>query len=154
MPPKSGRPNSHRIESLNMDKDRYTEPADEKMLRDFSLLMGGAIILFFGLLIPWIRGLAWPYWPWALAAVLALCGLAVPRLLSPVHALWMKFAQGAGWLNSRLILSLLFYLFITPTGWIMRLLGKDPMAREFEAERDSYRVISEDTPRERLEKPF
>jgi predicted membrane metal-binding protein len=77
----------------------------------------------------------WPLWPihapkpaWLLVALLFLVtGLALPRLLTPVHRLWMKVGAGLGWVNSRIILGVVFFVLVTPIGLGMRLLGKDPL---------------------------
>ena len=52
-------------------------------------------------------------------------GLIVPIILKPLYLIWMIFAVLLGWVMTRVILSLLFYLIITPIGLIGRLFGKD-----------------------------
>jgi hypothetical protein len=47
-----------------------------------------------------------------------------------------------------------FYIVLTPMGLIMRLAGKDSMARRLDAKVASYRVKSLATPPNRVEKPF
>ncbi len=77
----------------------------------------------------------WPLWPLAApnlywltgAGAFALAGLAWPRVLSPLNALWMKIGHVLGWINTRLILGLVFFLLVTPTGFVVRLLGYDPL---------------------------
>lgn len=49
----------------------------------------------------------------------------------------MRFAQALGWVNTRIILSLVYFLIFTPIALFFRLIGKDPMDRSFE-KRDSY----------------
>jgi hypothetical protein len=53
-----------------------------------------------------------------------------PTLLRPLFKLWMKLAHAVGWFNSQVILTVVFILFIIPTGLIMKLLRKDPMKRK------------------------
>jgi len=74
-----------------------------------------------------------------IAAVLLIIGLLVPPAARAFHAAWMKFAAILGYLNSRVLLFLLFYLVITPYGWIGKLFGRDPLNRRA-AGRDSYWV--------------
>jgi hypothetical protein len=57
-----------------------------------------------------------------------------PTLLRPLFKLWMKLAHAVGWFNSQVILTVVFILFIIPTGLIMKLLRKDPMKRKMFAE--------------------
>tara|TARA_Y100001968_G_scaffold280233_1_gene276606 strand:+ start:31 stop:441 length:411 start_codon:yes stop_codon:yes gene_type:complete len=51
--------------------------------------------------------------------------IIIPILLKPVYLVWMSFAVILGWIMTRVILSSLFYLIITPIGIITRLLGED-----------------------------
>jgi hypothetical protein len=43
---------------------------------------------------------------------------------------------------------------ISPMAMVRRLMGKDSMQRAFDPDRDSYRVQSTGSPKEKLEKPF
>lgn len=49
----------------------------------------------------------------------------------------MKFAHVLGWINTRIILSIVYFFIFTPLALIFRLMGKDPLGRPFEAV-DSY----------------
>lgn len=40
---------------------------------------------------------------------------------------WYKLAEGLGWFNSRVLLSLVFYLIVTPVAVLFRLFGNDPL---------------------------
>lgn len=130
---------------------------DEKMspkeLRKFGLVTAAMLILFFDLLIPWIWSFAPPLWPVVAAAILVSMALAFPAALGPVYNVWMRFAEALGWVNTRIILSLIFFLIFFPFGLIMRLFN-DPMRRKFDAAADSYRIPSNPTKPENLERPF
>jgi hypothetical protein len=125
-----------------------------KDLRNFGLIMAGMIALFFGLLLPWLGPMPVSVWTWVVAAGFALVGLVLPAVLGPVYRVWMKLGHVLGWINSRIILGIVFYAFVLPMGLVMRLFGKDPMARRLEREKTSYRVASKPAPREQLERPF
>lgn len=122
-------------------------------LRKFGLVTAALIILFFGLLIPWIWDLSWPVWPWVLAGVLSAVGLVHAEGLRPVYRVWMRFAEMLGWFNTRLILGLVFFLIFVPVGLLVRLF-RDPMRRKTDASSASYRVPSQSPKVENLEKPF
>ena len=122
--------------------------------RKFGLVTGGIIVVLFGLLIPWIFSLGYPRWPWILAGILAAWGLLAPTTLQPVYVGWMKFGHGMNWINTRLILGLLFYGMFLPFGLVMRLFGKDPMQRRLDKSITSYRVKSHHDARENVERPF
>jgi len=124
-----------------------------KELRQFGLVTGGMLVLFFDLLIPWIWGLSMPLWPVVVAAVLASMALVLPAALGPVYKIWMLFAEALGWVNTRIILSLIFFLIFFPFGIIMRMFN-DPMRRKFDQAADSYRVPSNPTKPENMERPF
>uniref|UniRef100_A0A486XU46 SxtJ n=1 Tax=Rheinheimera sp. BAL341 TaxID=1708203 RepID=A0A486XU46_9GAMM len=93
-------------------------------LRRFGWQMALAVALCFGLLIPWLFNLTLPLWPWYLAGALLILALASPRLLYWPSRLWLILAAAIGWLNTRLILALVFYLLVTPLGIVLRILGK------------------------------
>lgn len=64
------------------------------------------------------------------------------RFLKAIYKGWMKFARALGWVNTRIILSLVYFLIFTPIALFFKLIGKDPMSMRFEAV-DSYWVKRE-----------
>ncbi len=75
----------------------------------------------------------------ALAILLAGLALVAPSLLGPVHRLWMQVAHAMGWFNTRVLLGVVYFVVMTPTGIVMRLLGRDPLDRRL-GDRPSYWV--------------
>ncbi|MDT7604769.1 MAG: hypothetical protein QOF61_2766 [Acidobacteriota bacterium] len=65
----------------------------------------------------------------ALGALLAFFGLFVPPAARAFHTGWMKFAHALGWVNSRVLLTVLFYGVFAPYGFLSRLTGRDPLGR-------------------------
>jgi hypothetical protein len=137
---------------------------DKAGLRQFGLMFAAVLAAVFGLLIPLIRfGMAGlpllagnhnPAWPWWAAAVIAAFAVVIPGSLVWLYKPWMKFADVAQWVNSRLILLLLFYVIILPMGLLRRLLGKDSMQRKFDAKASSYRTLLGAVDHNDMEKPF
>lgn len=127
---------------------------DAKELRQFGFIMAGGLILFFGLLIPWIWDRSFPLWPWIAAAVFVAAGLVYPKILSPIFRAWLKIGHVLGWINTRIILGLVFFVIFFPVALILRIAQKDPMARKYRPDEASYRIPSTSPPREQLEKPF
>ena len=123
-------------------------------LRKFGLMMGGVISVLFGLLLPWIFDYNWPLWPWVVMGVFWLWGLAHPDSLFVVYRLWLKFGHVAGWINTRIILGIMFYVVFFPVGILMRLLGKDPMARKLDSSVKTYRINSDPLEKDHVERPF
>ena len=79
-----------------------------------------------------------------IAAVLTLIGLFVPVAARAFHRFWMGIAAVLGYVNSRILLSLLYYGLFTPVGLVRRLIGRDPMKRRGSAQ-SSYWVTRENT---------
>jgi hypothetical protein len=68
---------------------------------------------------------------------LLLMGLLLPALARRFHIVWMRFAAILGYINSRILITLMFYGLITPFGLISRLFGRDTLNRRSK-ERESY----------------
>lgn len=62
-------------------------------------------------------------------ALLLVLALAAPRATVPLHNGWMRFAAALGWVNSRILLSLMYYGVMMPMGLVLRIAGRDPMNR-------------------------
>ena len=63
-------------------------------------------------------------------AVLVVFGLAYPRALAVPSAWWWKLAHALGYVNARVLLTVLFAVALTPLGAVWRLIGHDPLARD------------------------
>lgn len=127
---------------------------DNKELRNFALVTGSALVIVFGLFIPWVWETSWLRWPWYTAAILISWGLLHPASLKPIYIVWMKFALVLGWINTRIILGLCFYVIFFPTSLLLKLFGFDPLRRKFDPKATSYRVNSKPPVREHMERPF
>jgi hypothetical protein len=101
-------------------------PADAKRhLRKFGLTVGGALVLLGT--ISWWRGHQVP--PrvlWTLGVLLLVPGLVAPTVLGPVERAWMKFAGVLAYVNTRIILTVVFYVILVPVGAVIRLFS-DPL---------------------------
>src|SRR6185295_14323741 len=120
-----------------------THTTTRQQLRSFGLLVGG----IFGLIGLW--PMVWRHqsprlWAVTLAVLLIGPALVAPGILGPAYRLLMKLAEVLAWINTRILLGVVFYLVVAPIGLIMRLVGRDPMRRKLEATGE-YRVLR--TPR-------
>lgn len=122
---------------MNIDFS-HIPPLDKAGLRRFGLTTGLIFAGLLGFVLPWLWGAQPHRWPWIAGAILCSLALVAPRSLAPFYQGWMRLALVLGWINSRLILGIVFVLVLTPMGLVMRLLGKDPLQRQFEPERSSY----------------
>jgi hypothetical protein len=125
-----------------------------RLLRQFGFILGGGIAFLFGLLFPWLGERAIPLWPWIFLAIVAGTGLILPMALKPVYLGWMKLGAILGWINTRIILGLVFYVIFVPVSFLLKLSGKDPMARKLDRSLSSYRVKSKPATPNQLERPF
>ena len=110
-------------------------------LRRFGVVVGMVFGLLGGLL-TW-RGKDFGVYFLAVFAVLLLLGLALPKVLRPLHKAWMTLAMVMGWFMTRVILHLLFYLVVTPTALLGRLFGKQFLDLRFDGKADSYWIPKE-----------
>jgi len=125
-----------------------------KQLRIFGYSFGGICCCLFGLILPFLLNRPVPIWPWIIGIVFGLWALVVPKTLKPVYKVWMLFGNIMGWINSRIILGILFYVIFSPIALVLRLMGKDPLERDFDAKRDSYRLVSAKRSKEHMERIF
>jgi hypothetical protein len=134
--------------------DNTNTNPDKQELRKFGLIFAGMFILIFALLLPWIWDRPSPMWAWIVAGVFAAAGLLVPMWLAPVYRLWMKIGHVLGWINTRIILGLVFFVIFAPVALLLKILGKDALRQRLDASASSYRIASEQPPRDRMEKPY
>lgn len=80
----------------------------------------------------------------SVSLALILTGLLVPPLARAFHHAWMRLAYVLGYVNSRILLSLMFYGMVTPYGIFSRLFGRDVLNRRGKG-RESYWIPREKT---------
>jgi hypothetical protein len=127
--------------------------ASTKELRNFGLLVGGV----FSVIGVWpmvFRGEPLRLWAVIVGSLLILFGALVPTWLAPIHRGWMWVGHVLGWINTRIILGVIFYGLITPIGVLFRLLGKDTMRQTFSDASPTYRVNREPRPRSHMKFQF
>ena len=127
---------------------------DRKGLRDFGLVTGGIIAGLFGLFFPWLLQSQIPLWPWVIFSVLAVWALAAPMSLRPVYHMWMKLGLLLSRITTPIVLGIVFFVVIMPIGLMMRIFGRDPMARRLDKATKTYRIKSHKTTKENMERPF
>ena len=136
------------------DKSAVTADVSVKTLRQFVLSTGIMVSLIFGLFFPWLADSEINMNVFAFAALWAGWGLLLPKTLRPVYNVWMRFGSLMHKIMTPLILSILYFVLITPLGLMMRLFAKDPLNRKLDASVESYREDSPAIKADDLEKPF
>ena len=127
---------------------------DRKGLREFGLITGSIIAALFGLVFPWLLGNDIHVWPWAVGGGLVFWALAVPDSLRVVYRQWMRFGLLVSKITTPVILGIVFFVVIFPAALVMKIAGRDPMARTLDKHAKSYRIVSRKAPNKNLEKPF
>ena len=85
-------------------------------------------------------------WFWGAGIIVLLFTLVVPISIKPIYKAAIFIAHILGWINTRIILGLIYYLLFTPASLIMKLIGKDPLNRKFDKEAKTYWNFREKTP--------
>jgi Saxitoxin biosynthesis operon protein SxtJ len=96
--------------------------------QSFGVSVGGVLCVL-ALVLLWRGRIARAEWLGAIGAVLLVLGVVRPALLKWPSALWWRFAQTLGYVNARVLLTVLFALVLTPLSLVWRLTGKDPLSR-------------------------
>ena len=99
----------------------------KKELRDFGLLIGFGFPFFIGLLLPAITGHGFRAWTILIGGAALIIGITSPHLLHYPYKIWMAIGNALGWINSKIILGLVFIFVLLPIAFIMRLVGYDPL---------------------------
>lgn len=77
-------------------------------------------------------------WSVIASASFFVVAFVLPKLLAPLNRLWMRFGLLLHHIVSPVVLGILFYLFVTPMGLVMRLFGKDFLRLRFDSSSRSY----------------
>ena len=124
-----------------------------KQLRSFGMTVGGIFALI-GLWPIVLRYEGPRVWAVVVSGLLLLMAIVAPSNLSWVYKQWMTLGNILGWCNTRIILGGVFYLVVTPIGIIRRILGKDPMGKQFRTAMDTYRVNRAPRPADHLKRQY
>ena len=110
----------------------------KKQLREFGFLIGFGFPIIIGWIIPSIGGYAFRGWTLWIAIPFLITGILKPSLLFYPFKGWMALGLALGWINSRIILGLVFLLVLQPIALIMKFVGYDPLKTK-KSNESSYR---------------
>lgn len=102
-------------------------------------LVFGSVFLMVGLL-PLMFGGPVRRWGIAVAAVFALVALVRPHMLGPLNRVWTRFGHLLHKVTSPIVLGIMFFGVVTPTGLLMRALGKDILKLRRDSDTRTYWV--------------
>ncbi len=126
--------------SMNADQDGHTE-VQMGSERSFGIVFAVVFALVAGW--PLAYGAEPRYWAAGIATAFLVLALAWPSPLAPLNRLWFRFGMILGRIVAPVVMALVYFLVVTPTGLIMRLRGhdllrqrRDPSAKSYWIERD------------------
>lgn len=128
----------------------------DRDLGNFGFLVGG-ILFALGVWFIYSGRHAWQTATF-IGAVFVFIGLIFPRVLWPIHRAWMMFGLLSAWVMTRVILSIIFFIVVTPLAFFLQLFRKRPLDLRFKTREavTTYwhrREVKRST-RERLEQQF
>ena len=105
------------------------EAISKKQLREFGILLGFVFPILIGWLLPLITGHGFRAWTLWVGGPGLIFGLAYPQLLLYPYKFWIATGIALGWINSHIILGIVYIFMLQPIAYIMRLRGYDPLRR-------------------------
>ena len=112
----------------------------KKILREFGFLISFVFPFLIGWLLPLLGGHSFRNWTLWISIPTFTFAISRPSLLLYPYRVWMKLGYILGWLNSRIILGLIFIVILQPIALIMKLFDYDPL-RNKKIGQKSYREI-------------
>ena len=67
-----------------------------------------------------------------------ILGLMNSKLLTPLNKLWFKFGMILGAIIAPIVMGIIFFLVVTPTGFIMNIVGKDLLQKKYDKKKGTY----------------
>ena len=100
------------------------------------------IVFFFVFLIislwPLINENPLRVWSIFIAIIFLILGLINSKLLTPLNILWFKFGRLLGFIVPPIVMGIVFFVVVTPTGLIMKIIGKDLLNNKYNKNNKSY----------------
>ena len=129
------------------------QDATLREIRSFGLIFSLLVVLIFAGLMPWLFNQSMSVWPFVVSTVTALLALLAPSALRPLHSIFIKLGTLLGFINTRILLFIIFFSLFLPVSIIMWLLRRDILGRKPSTD-DSYRKLSQPRPRDHFERPY
>ena len=108
----------------------------KKDLRQFGLTVGG-VLLIIGAVLYYFEKSSALYFI-IIGGVLFLFAIIYPKVLKPLNKVWMGLAIVLGFIMSRIILTVLFYLVLTPISLLAKIFGKKFMNLKYDESAETY----------------
>ena len=99
----------------------------KKTLRQFGFLICFTFPFLIGWFLPLLGGHPFRVWTLFISMPAGILGILKPGLLLYPYIAWMKLGLILGWVNSRIILGLVFLIVLIPISLVMKIIGHDPL---------------------------
>ena len=110
--------------------------SEKSDLRNFGFIIGIIILIISGFLFWKEKDLFQIFL--AIGITLLFTTIAIPKVLKPVYWMWMIFGVILGWIMTRVILILLFYVIMSPIGLTLRFFGKQFLELRWDKSKESH----------------
>ena len=111
-----------------------------------------SIVFLIIALFPLINNESLRIWSLIISAVFLFLGLINSKILTPLNNIWFKFGLILGRIVSPVIMGVVFFLVVTPTAFIMRLVGKDLLNLKFNKHKSYW--IEKTGPKSKMKNQF
>ena len=91
-------------------------------------------------------------WSLILSCIFLILGFLNSKILTPLNKLWFKFGLLLGRIVSPIIMGIIFFLVVTPIGFIMRIIGKDLLNLKFNKDKSYW--IEKTGPKSKMKNQF
>ena len=82
-------------------------------------------------------------WSVIISAVFLILGLINSKLLAPLNLFWFKLGMILGAIISPIVMGIVFFIVVTPIGFILRIMGKDLLNKKYDKEKETYWIKRE-----------
>ena len=99
----------------------------DKQLKEFGIVIGLGFPIIIGFFIPIIYGESFRLWTLFIGFPFLFLAFLKSSILFYPYKIWMKLGLILGWINSRIILGIIFFLVLVPISLLMKIFGHDPL---------------------------
>tara|TARA_B100001123_G_C15209729_1_gene986728 strand:+ start:817 stop:1212 length:396 start_codon:yes stop_codon:yes gene_type:complete len=92
-------------------------------------------------------------WAIIISIFFLVLGLMNSNLLTPLNKLWFRFGIFLGAIIAPIVMAMIFFLVVTPIGFMMKIMGKDLLMKKYENKKKSY-WINRDKPIGTMKRQF
>ena len=125
---------------------------DFREIRKFGIIVGGVFTII-GVW-PYFRSEDLRLWALVIGGALIALGAILPQALTHVYRAWMVVGHAMSWINTRILLGIVFYGIIAPMGMVRRRFSGDTIHHGFEGSATTYRVTRKGRPASHMKRQF